>query len=993
MPEIEIRGIPVKFPYEPYDLQKEYMSKVIECLQTGKNGLLESPTGTGKTLCLLCATLAWQMAKKASIQAQRLGFNTESSMSSLEFITGDNNTTKWEDKFRAPRALYSSRTHSQLNQVLRELQKTEYTHVKVSTLGSRDQLCIHPDVSNPNNSGAVKKAMCRALVSNRSCKYYEEVASKVIDLNIEVGDIEDLVKKGKKKKCCPYFATKELQKSADVIFLPYNYLLDQRIRKTQEIELNNDVIILDEAHNVEKICEEAASVSLASSDLALCITEVTSVMEIVIRDEEVSFGGIEDASTKDFTKDDLMMLKGLLLELEKTFDEHLKLSEEGKSFDGAYIFAILGHAGLAIEHLPPLSELLYKLSQFVQAANTSQLSKMGAALNRFAEFIDAVSNSLGPARSTGMTDEFFRVFVCVEESKEKRRQIVTTKSTPKVVHFWCFNSGFAMKSLLSTGVHSIILTSGTLTPFSAVINELGIPLEVQLQNPHVIDKEQISVHVVKNGPNGKELKSVYATRDNTEHVNNLASTVLNTAGIVPGGLLVFFPSFAMMEKCMTMWVEAGMWTKISEKKPIFMETRKKEEMALVIEQYYEAVESTKGGILLAVFRGKVSEGLDFSNRKARGVIIFGVPYSPFKDLRIVGKKQYLDMKKKQNWSGSVWYEVDAMRGVNQALGRVIRHVKDYGVVLLCDTRYTSKQASLSPWLREFVYVNDKFGTVLTSLMRFFYSKKDMHQPVSSSTTKSGQFQASNLVSRRDLTSPTTPTQAVPNPFNTDLVQSYARSKGDSSSERLSDSQRTPVAKGKRSIFDVLDDEDENKPNTSHDLAAGPSGTTLSQSITNPNPSSSHSPTSSDIFVKPSSTNFSRPSTSSVARASSSSVANSNAAKKSKLSVKPLSINVNESPALPWVTVEEFFSDATKVLNKDRKKELFVFLKEYSNAKTNADSELNNFKTFIETLELHLPSAHVKTQHLHIAFRRFVSSEHRERFDEHCMEIMKREPLS
>lgn len=83
-----------------------------------------------------------------------------------------------------------------------------------------------------------QKAMCRALVANRSCKYYEEIPSKVIDLGIEIGDIEDLVKKGKKKKCCPYFATKELQKSADMIFLPYNYLLDQRIRKTQEIELN-----------------------------------------------------------------------------------------------------------------------------------------------------------------------------------------------------------------------------------------------------------------------------------------------------------------------------------------------------------------------------------------------------------------------------------------------------------------------------------------------------------------------------------------------------------------------------------------------------------------------------------------------------------------------------------------------------------------------------------------------------------------------------------
>ncbi len=34
MPEIEIRNLVVSFPYEPYDIQKDYMEKVIECLQT-----------------------------------------------------------------------------------------------------------------------------------------------------------------------------------------------------------------------------------------------------------------------------------------------------------------------------------------------------------------------------------------------------------------------------------------------------------------------------------------------------------------------------------------------------------------------------------------------------------------------------------------------------------------------------------------------------------------------------------------------------------------------------------------------------------------------------------------------------------------------------------------------------------------------------------------------------------------------------------------------
>ena len=56
---IEIAGTKVYFPFKPYDSQIEYMKKVMDALNEGQNALLESPTGTGKTLSLLCATLAW----------------------------------------------------------------------------------------------------------------------------------------------------------------------------------------------------------------------------------------------------------------------------------------------------------------------------------------------------------------------------------------------------------------------------------------------------------------------------------------------------------------------------------------------------------------------------------------------------------------------------------------------------------------------------------------------------------------------------------------------------------------------------------------------------------------------------------------------------------------------------------------------------------------------------------------------------------------------
>lgn len=59
----EVQRDQIKFhhPYSPYDVQLEFMKAAYDVLDRGGGqvGILESPTGTGKSLSLICASMTW----------------------------------------------------------------------------------------------------------------------------------------------------------------------------------------------------------------------------------------------------------------------------------------------------------------------------------------------------------------------------------------------------------------------------------------------------------------------------------------------------------------------------------------------------------------------------------------------------------------------------------------------------------------------------------------------------------------------------------------------------------------------------------------------------------------------------------------------------------------------------------------------------------------------------------------------------------------------
>ena len=92
-----------------------------------------------------------------------------------------------------------------------------------------------------------------------------------------VMDIEDLVKFGAETKVCPYYYARNNIETADIIVLPYNYIISGETRRAQKVSLAGNIIIFDEAHNIEQSSQESASFDLKPSLIAGCMMNIDNV--------------------------------------------------------------------------------------------------------------------------------------------------------------------------------------------------------------------------------------------------------------------------------------------------------------------------------------------------------------------------------------------------------------------------------------------------------------------------------------------------------------------------------------------------------------------------------------------------------------------------------------------------------------------------------------------------------------------------------------------
>eukprot|EP01022_Parablepharisma_sp_SALTPOND_P016522 TRINITY_DN2443_c0_g1_i2.p2 TRINITY_DN2443_c0_g1~~TRINITY_DN2443_c0_g1_i2.p2 ORF type:complete len:830 (-),score=117.10 TRINITY_DN2443_c0_g1_i2:1658-4147(-) len=689
----------ISFPYVPYPVQIEYMDAVTKSCENRQNALLESPTGTGKTLALLCATLSWIRGKRE---------------------------TSVEKKNIPRRVFYMSRTHSQLSQVVKELKKTEFTPLLVP-MGSREHLCIHPAISK--QKGSQLNIACKLLINQNQCPYYSSLkkCAFVAELKSHLLDIEDLRRFGEAKKQCPYYGAKWVMNDADLILMPYNYFLDPKICTQMKDVVENSILIFDEAHNVTKVIEDATSFFITLPLLAKCLGDIKNIEKLKdLPAYQKILCRVSPEKLERITEADIEFVKKPIANFIKFLKDQVNLDEQGVEYEGYELPALIHHAtsnkpeeSKATDYsIKLVNYALYAgmLENFIEVLTEANLGE--GCLGQFYDILEIAYIQIGNCPSD-ISD--YKV-VLYNDVPNK----LPTSQAPKnqKIHVFNLNPGIGFAKLLAKFPHNIILTSGTLSPLDSLAQELQSPFPIKLETAHVIEKSQVLVQIVSRSDSPFNFK--YSNRKDIKQMLALGEFIKDVCNVTPGGILVFFSSYAVMEDYYSSW---GKYIEqIKTIKRVFKEEKGTEKNDQMLKAYKEHIASNKGAVLLAVLRGKVSEGLDFADDEARTVMVVGIPFSPIMDKKIKYKKSYLDAKaEKYLLTGTKWYIQDAIKAVNQAIGRLIRHKKDYGAILLVDERYEDSKnyEVLSKWLKE---AGIKLGTTSDAVKRlaefFAVQRKD-----------------------------------------------------------------------------------------------------------------------------------------------------------------------------------------------------------------------------------------------------------------------------
>jgi len=329
-------------------------------------------------------------------------------------------------------------------------------------------------------------------------------------------------------------------------------------------------------------------------------------------------------------------------------------------------------------------------------------------------------------------------------------------SSPEISLSYLLLSPTHAFSTIASSARAIILAGGTMSPFEDYKAHLfpRHPNEQirTLSCGHVIPSSNLCVWTLASSRPGPvnqadTFEFSFQKRSDRNMMRRLGSSILNVCSVVPDGVVVFFPSYGYLDEVVSVWQattgqdkSSSIWDRLLSKKAVMKEA-KGGPNDNVLQEYTAAIlggrdgqmksrgnsATQRGAVLLSVVGGKMSEGINFSDRLGRCVIIVGLPYPNINSPEWKARIEYIESSALSRLTSTTsgphsdtklpmsrdaalatakqeardFYENSCMRAVNQSIGRAIRHRGDYAAIVLVDRRFGTDRirGKLPNWIR------------------------------------------------------------------------------------------------------------------------------------------------------------------------------------------------------------------------------------------------------------------------------------------------------
>ncbi|KRY21034.1 putative ATP-dependent RNA helicase DDX11, partial [Trichinella patagoniensis] len=760
--------------------------------ELNKIGIFESPTGTGKSLSLLCGSLTWLKRRrnnyieelertveektkiiketvlenwleefdlkaeaqklldeaktevdqirrvqerlfkvKSNVEELLIDYESEDDLDATSEKTVDIDERSDDERecILKPKIYYCSRTHSQLAQIARELCKSVHEEsTTMVTLGSRQTLCINESVRKLKSIGLMNEKCLDLQKESSKVKKSDHGYSKKKKSKCPFLRRDDVLHLGTAVRACPYYACRKSVAAADIVLMPYQMFFNKATRNTCGLSLSECVVIVDEAHNLLETIESMYRFEICFQKLNLAKQQLQQY--------------IQRYQTKN-----LLHLRHFETVLKFSANFLEKAVGKGESYSISEFACLIGIDSINC----------FKLHEFIEKSHLCE--KLRGFTSRAGKYVSDQMEDF----SVGLFHLIMSYISCfTNKIGDGRFLIEKTPSSSRII-FILLNPAAFLEDVFKEA-RSVVLAGGTMEPISELNSRLfdilSIPKQriVQFSCNHVVSNKNILPIILHTGPGGNVLKFDYSSRTSAAIFQELGNCLVQLSKIIPGGIVCFLPSYNYEETVFQYLKKSGLLQELAVKKEIFREPKTASDVNSILSKYADVImkfgtnnnSEKNGAFLFAVVGGKMSEGINFSDALARCVIMVGLPYPDITSSELKIKMKYLDEhvsnKNSAINAGREFYENICFKAVNQSIGRAIRHKDDYSAIIFLDSRYRNRKlwSKFSSWIRHLIIEADSFSTASNSLKKFYSQFENTDDTSSTSCDEPRQWFIENV---------------------------------------------------------------------------------------------------------------------------------------------------------------------------------------------------------------------------------------------------------